>query len=433
MTTNMSYPAQVHLVRKSDISQHATVEADFHLPPLAAGSVRAKPNLLGLTLMNRAYAQLGTVLHWWSAFPPPSPSSGLPSPYREHPEEWGIVPCWGFAEVVESQNAHVQVGAVLFGMWPSSTLPVDLHLRREDEGHGHFLDHSPHRVRIMPVYNLYQAVDPSDDDHPEELRAWEASALTVWGAGWLLGEYTFSPDDEGRLIPPTGEGHWDDRDADLSSAVVVTLGAASKAARGFSWTLSRRDPSTGPLTLLEVTSSKEDLRRSAKSKTGTGTDTGTGTIESHIVSYNDSPRWRHAEHYIYKKQPNRILLVDFGSPPGVAQSFHDHIMASAAAPSTFSYLRVGVGPDPLTSSDPRTRTHILNTGPLMEAAIKADGLEAVYAARREAFRQWLGERGMGGMELLWGRGVAGQDGIEGAWDKMFDGTFPRQKALVFRI
>ena len=65
-------------------------------PALADGEVLARIDKFALTANNVSYALSGDMIGYWKFFPVEEP--------------WGIVPVWGFAEVVESRCEAVKVG-----------------------------------------------------------------------------------------------------------------------------------------------------------------------------------------------------------------------------------------------------------------------------------------------------------------------------------
>ena len=400
--------AQVHVISKEDISKHATVQVDPQPAPLADGSVRVRSKLLSITLNNRTYALRGTLLKWWDTYPVPG---HLPAPYN-NTEQWGIVPSWGYGQVVDSRNPEIPAGTLLFGFWPTSSLPVDLQLKPTDTS-GYFFEASKHRQTLMTLYNRYEAVI---EQHAENLQAWNSAVMTVWSAGYFLAEYCF-PAGQSRPIHPFGGG-WTERDADLTSTVVVSLAASSKTARGLSWALSQRDVSNSPLAVLEATSVPETLHLSSSK-----------SFATKAVSYDDVNS-EVITQWITKLRPQRILVADCGAPPGVVQRFHDTVMTSNSAPSTFHLICIGGGRDVLSTTDPKARTDFLNTSALMDTAIASSGLDSVYGGRSAAFKEWLNPGAMGALELQWGSGVKG---IDDAWEDMMGGRLPRNKALVFRI
>ena len=89
---------QVEVRRKAfgetRITSHPALE-------LAAGEVLARIERFALTANNVSYALTGDMIGYWKFFPVEEP--------------WGVVPVWGFAEVVQSRCDAVPVGERVWG------------------------------------------------------------------------------------------------------------------------------------------------------------------------------------------------------------------------------------------------------------------------------------------------------------------------------
>ena len=94
-----------------------------------------------MTANNVTYGAVGEMIGYWTFFPAP--------------EGWGRIPVWGFGDVVRSQHGSVAVGERLYGYFPMSQYLV---LRPERVSAGGFVDATPHRAALPPVYNQYTRV-----------------------------------------------------------------------------------------------------------------------------------------------------------------------------------------------------------------------------------------------------------------------------------
>jgi len=99
------------LVDRDDYRNTKTVE--FEPAPLADGQIRVRIDAFGFTANNVTYAAAGDMIGYWAFFP--APDSG------DDGTNWGRVPVWGFAEVVETRADPVHAGDRLFGYFPMST------------------------------------------------------------------------------------------------------------------------------------------------------------------------------------------------------------------------------------------------------------------------------------------------------------------------
>ncbi|RSS82346.1 DUF2855 family protein [Streptomyces sp. WAC06614] len=125
------------------------------VPEVAEGEVLLRVDRVGLTANNVTYAVLGTSVRYWDFFPTR--------------EGWGVVPVWGFAEVVASRAAGVEPGSRVYGYLPSGS---HLLVRAGGVDARGFRDDSPHRADLPSVYNHYTftATDPLHDPDRADLR-----------------------------------------------------------------------------------------------------------------------------------------------------------------------------------------------------------------------------------------------------------------------
>ncbi|HVK33146.1 MAG TPA: DUF2855 family protein, partial [Burkholderiaceae bacterium] len=140
--------------------------------PLPEGRVRVAVRRVSLTTNNVTYALFGERMQYWRFFP--SGEAG-----------WGIVPVWGYADVVASTVPELAVGERLYGYWPLAE-QVDLQPQRVSAAS--FVDASVHRADLSPVYNRYLrcAADPGH-------RSADEGALAVvqplFGTAYLLADF----------------------------------------------------------------------------------------------------------------------------------------------------------------------------------------------------------------------------------------------------
>jgi hypothetical protein len=209
--------SSIHVASKHDNASHASFQLAVALPPLAASSLRIRTQLLAITFNNLSYAQFGSFLHWWDTFPVPECA---PAPYNNR-NGWGIVPAWGYGEVIDSTIDALPPGSSLWGFWPTSAFPVDLRLEAAVEPKGHWREVSAHRSQLMDLYNRYIEV-PMESAQSDDEKAWTAILKPVWEAAYRLNRYVFPGVGEAEHISPlhpSGLGQeWTAADADLTSA-----------------------------------------------------------------------------------------------------------------------------------------------------------------------------------------------------------------------
>ena len=111
-----------------------------------------------LTFNNVTYATFGDVLGYWNFFPTGNGNG------------WGLLPVWGYADVVESKVDGVETGQRFYGYWPSAT---HVKLQPGKVGDHSFRDDAAHRADLPEIYNWYQRTDddPFHDARTEPLHA----------------------------------------------------------------------------------------------------------------------------------------------------------------------------------------------------------------------------------------------------------------------
>ena len=122
--------------------------------PLEAGDALLEVSGVALTTNNITYALLGDTMQYWRFFP-------------SHAAEWGQMPAWGFANVVESRAPGVEVGERFYGYFPVASHLRVRPIRNSARG---FHDGMPHRTELTSAYNHYTrcATDPVYDQALED-------------------------------------------------------------------------------------------------------------------------------------------------------------------------------------------------------------------------------------------------------------------------
>jgi hypothetical protein len=140
-------------VDRDDLSNTSLIEGE--VPEVGADEALLRVDRVGMTANNVTYALMGDAMHYWDFFPA---EPGL-----------GLVPLWGFADVVASRTDGVEVGTRVYGYLPPSS-----HLRvrpaRVDERG--FRDGSEHRQALPSPYNVYAltTADPAYEANRENLQ-----------------------------------------------------------------------------------------------------------------------------------------------------------------------------------------------------------------------------------------------------------------------
>jgi hypothetical protein len=184
-------------------------------PPAPADSPQARLRVdrFGLTSNNVTYAAFGDALQYWNFFPAA--------------DEWGRVPVWGFADVVESDTADLPVDSRVYGYFPMGDELVVQVGRADERGFG---DASPHRQAMAGAYNRYVLTTHDPIYKPET----EAQHMVLWPLFFT----SFVIDD-----------FFADNDM-FGAANVVVSSASSKTAIGAAFLLNAR----GNLNVIGATS-----------------------------------------------------------------------------------------------------------------------------------------------------------------------------------
>lgn len=419
----------IHAVSKHDNAQNATFTLTTPPPPLGPSSVRVHTTLITLSSNNLTYARLGTPLAWWTAYPIPPTA---PPPYAD-PSSWGIVPAWGYATILESTLPSLPPNTHLWGYWPTTSHPTTLQLRAAPAPADHWIETSPHRQALMPLYNRYVHTGP----HPPTDAA--IAFKPVWECGYLLARHVFPATSEIAPVHPLGApgGTWSPQDADLRNAVVVALSASSKTARAFAWQLRRnRDvASGGPLALLQVTSAPEALKRYEDGEAAAALPA------SKAVAYADVAAPATLA-WVAGFAPERVVVVDFGAAEAVAEGFLAAVGAAGEVEGGFK-PRVTVvacgGEMKVYSAEDMKRVEesmvhlgkvLLNTSGVRDVAIEAEGPEEYFKNMNEAWERCEREEGMGEFEMV---RLVGVESVERVWRDLCRQKVRPNQAILVRV
>ena len=131
---------------KNDITRTRLVDCgnDIDDFTLADGEILLKVERFSFTANNVTYAAIGAQIGYWQFFPP----------HATGPDnaDWGIVPVWGFGEVVASKNEVIEIGERCYGYFPLADYLKILPMRISG---ARFVDGAHHRADLPAVYNNY--------------------------------------------------------------------------------------------------------------------------------------------------------------------------------------------------------------------------------------------------------------------------------------
>ena len=195
------------LVDRDDYRNTRVVDAS--LAALDDGEVRLRVDAFGFTANNITYAAAGDMIGYSTFFPAPDLGDDV---------NWGRVPVWGFADVVESLCDGVVAGERLFGYLPMST---ELVIRPEHVSAASLRDGAAHRAALPAVYNHYERCAASPGYHAD-LEAEQMLYRPLFFTAFLIDDFLADNDFFG-------------------ATTIVLASASSKTAFGTAHLLSKRD------------------------------------------------------------------------------------------------------------------------------------------------------------------------------------------------
>lgn len=208
-------------VNKRNLTESRLVEVDFDVDtPLAKGELLLKIDKFGFSANNITYGVIGEQLGYWQFFPPGG----------EDTQDWGILPVWGFSDVIKSNVEGVEIGERLFGYFPPAGY---LKMQNVNASEFRLIDGAEHRSKLPPGYNTYRRVNAEPGYKPEM----DNLRMLLWP------------------LHITSFCLWDSlRDRDWFGAKqVIVVSASSKTSLGLGYALS--DDDTAPQS-IGLTSSR---------------------------------------------------------------------------------------------------------------------------------------------------------------------------------
>lgn len=142
------------------------------LTDLQDGEIRLKIDQYAFTSNNISYAVSGFSLRYWEFFPTEAP--------------YGIIPVWGYADVVASKHEAIKVGERFYGYYPMSTFctmqPVKVNPYN-------FIDGAEHRRELAAIYNSYTRIISKAILHTEALQNHAPIIHPVFATSFMLYQF----------------------------------------------------------------------------------------------------------------------------------------------------------------------------------------------------------------------------------------------------
>ncbi|WP_341915433.1 DUF2855 family protein [Ferrovibrio terrae] len=213
-TAKSDLAATQFVVRKDDLTQIRFEDFTLHADDLQPEQILVKVDSFAFTANNITYAELGGKMSYWDFFPGSD-------------EAWGIIPVWGFADVVASRHPAIAVDERIYGYFPMATHLVMQPVKLTDSG---FIEGMPHRAKLPPAYNSYLRIT-TEPAFAETFQPYQALLRPLFITSFLIDDFL--------------------ADENVFGAQTVVLSSASaKTAFGLAHLLHRRKD----ITLVGLTS-----------------------------------------------------------------------------------------------------------------------------------------------------------------------------------
>jgi len=190
------------------------------VPKARDGEVVLALDRFSLTVNNLTYATFGDALRYWDFFP-----TGVDS--------FGLLPVWGYADVVDSNVEAIETGQRYFGYFPAAT---HLLVVPGKTGARSFRDESPHRRDLPEVYNWYQRSDndPFQTAATEPLHAiFRPLFVTAFGLSDFLAEQHFLGADQVVISSASSRTGYSEAFSIGLHSNIETIGLTSSGHRDF--------------------------------------------------------------------------------------------------------------------------------------------------------------------------------------------------------
>jgi len=156
-------------VDKDDYRKTKLVEVDT--PVLADGDVLVSVDKFGLTANNVSYAVSGKAIGYWGYYPADN--------------NWGKVPVWGMADIVESKCEGIKAGERVWGFFPMASHVV---LKPGQIKRQTFADMAQHRQNLPLFYNQYQRTE-AEPDYLKTLEDERCLLFPLFATSFVLNDF----------------------------------------------------------------------------------------------------------------------------------------------------------------------------------------------------------------------------------------------------
>lgn len=194
----------IHVNRK-DFHQYKIVKTEAPTAEnLGDGQILVKVDQFAFTSNNITYAAVGEVVGYWKFFPVS--------------DDWGIIPMWGFADVIASNNESISVGERFYGYYPMGSHLIMSPIKVKSTN---FSDGIAHRQALPPIYNNYINTK-TDPGYSKKGEAIQSLFRPLFTTSFLIDDFM------------------EDNDFFGGSTIILTS-ASSKTAIGLAHLLAKRN------------------------------------------------------------------------------------------------------------------------------------------------------------------------------------------------
>ncbi len=269
------------VIDKKDIAK-ATIEIS-DIAELEEDQLLLKIEGYALTANNISYASTGDLVGYWNFFPAEDVSNG-------------IVPVWGYAQIVESKHIEFEAGMRFYGYFPmGSHLIVS---PADGDFSAGFIDSAEHRAPMAPIYNHYRKLSDASHDDVEALRA---IVQPLFMTSFLI-EHKFRSE------------QW------FGADNLIITSASSKTAMGLAYRVKSDSPDVRRIGLTSADNVEFTI------------DTG---LYDQVISYDDA----FGEHGIDAEENS--VSVDFAGNTTLLSQIHDHLGDNLKFSSLIGMTHVG--------------------------------------------------------------------------------------------
>lgn len=351
-------------VRKDDLAE--TRVTDIDETELADGEILVGIDRFALTANNVTYGVVGERIGYWKFFPAD--------------DGWGVIPVWGFANVIESRHPDIEEGERLYGFFPMATR---LRILPDKVGEQRFVDAAPHRAGLPAVYNSYARTthEPHTDPSMEDERA---LLFPLYATSFCIADFL---EDNG----------W------FGAEQIVIGSASSKTAIGIAYALQAID---GAPALVALTSARN---------VGRVQEMG---LYSSVVTYDSLTDI---------DATKRTVIVDMSGNGAMLSDLHRHLRDNMAYTSNVGITHYDdneMGPDFITE---RSAMFFAPSHIQKRAEDWGPG-----EFEKKAFAFWHGAAKQSG-DWLSIEVADGLDGLSGAYSQVLEGRSSPEKGIIVAL